>query len=384
MEHLSTEIRRIADYLNPYIQTLELTTTDVAQEEELDYARNLRECVRSSASIVSSASTVLYDEAGERASVVADSDFGDCFPKEYSEPMQRWIATNKINEEPDIDNSSTSGLPVERDGSDESDADVELETEMTNALLDAGRNKYLMKDFSDAESLLKSCDARLIQASTSANPSSRKRAITFRFTVLDILLEVYRDQLKVTEMQDVLSAKIALRQGLHSDKFSVEMANDILALAKILVERGAVSEAHLQARRALRSFKKLGTGGQAGVREALDLLIRICEIESNKDDLEAYKAYRLLLGPSDQMAIRSLNIPTPLLAIATRPGSDPALVLLKHADSQLPAINNALQVTESLPKEDTNSTDVSAARLDQNENTDIEHEEVGLRWKPVR
>jgi len=326
--------------------------------------------VRSSASIVSSASTVLYDEVGERASVVADSDFGDCFPKEYSEPMQRWIAANKISEEPDIDNSSTSGLPVERDGSDESDSDVELETEMTKALLDAGRNKYFMKDFVEAERLLKSCTSRFIQASRSANPSSRKRAITFRLTVLDILLEVYRDQSKVAEMQDVLSTKIALRQGLHGDKFSVETANDILALARILVERDAVSEAHLQARRALRSFKKLGTGGQAGVHEALDLLIQICEIESNKDELEAYKAYRLLLAPPGQMTTRSCIVRTSLLT--------------KHADSQPSAINNVLQATESLPREDTNSTDVSATLLDQNENTDVEQEEDGLLLEPAR
>jgi hypothetical protein len=59
-----------------------------------------------------------------------------------------------------------------------------------------------------------------------------------------------------------------------------------------------MSEAELQARRALRGYKKLGVGGQTGLQETLDLLIVICEAKGNSDDAEAYSAYKRLLRSS--------------------------------------------------------------------------------------
>jgi len=304
LQLLSSEIRRIANYLNPYIQRLE-STTDLPQILELDYAKTLRECVRSSASIVSSASTVLVGDVEDRVSLVADSDFGSCFPDKPIEPIQQWINANMIAEEPDIATGAT------EDVAENSDSDGDLDTEMSEVLLNEGREKYLAKDYIDAERLLKSCDSRLSQASKSAAPSSRRKMTTLRLTVLDLLIHVYRDQERMDEVRAILTIKIAVRQDLQGDGNAIETLSDILSLARILwFHKRAFSEAQLQARRALRGFKKLGENGQTGLRETLDLLIDISETEGNSDDAEAYKAYRRLLESSSEVNmgfVRLLN-----------------------------------------------------------------------------
>lgn len=284
LERISSEIRRIANYLNPYIQRLELTT-DIPQVLELDYARNLRECVRSSASVVSSASTILAGDVEDEGSVVADSDFGNCFPELSTVSIQGWIDANTIVEEANIADAAPEYLAAN------SDSDGDLDTEMTEALLNQGWVKCITKEYADAERLLKSCDSRLSKASRSTVPSSRRKMTTLRLKALDLLIHIYRNQEKMDEVRAILTIKIALRQDLDGDSVAIETLSDILSLAKILwFHKRALSEAQLQARRALRGYKKLGVEGQTGLRETLRLLIDISEAEGNSDDTEAYKA----------------------------------------------------------------------------------------------
>lgn len=116
-------------------------------ESQLRTLANLRNCVQSAASVVSSASTTLGVDPGESFSVKYGSEFGDVFPSQPGETMLRWISSNTVYEfeDHDVDSSAQSGqrrissgdLPstVEEIDSEQSDSDNDLEVEIIQASL---------------------------------------------------------------------------------------------------------------------------------------------------------------------------------------------------------------------------------------------------------
>lgn len=65
---------------------------------------------------------------------------------------------------------------------------------------------------------------------------------------------------------------------------------DTLRLTELLVNNKEYVEAHLQARRSLRGFKKLGESGFSGYERSLQLLIRLCKDDGKLDEEEGYAA----------------------------------------------------------------------------------------------
>jgi hypothetical protein len=67
--------------------TLQTLVESNIKDEHIKSMVNLKKCVQSAASVVSSASTTLGVDSVEHFSVTYGSDFGDCFPLEHSETM---------------------------------------------------------------------------------------------------------------------------------------------------------------------------------------------------------------------------------------------------------------------------------------------------------
>ncbi|KAF2657920.1 hypothetical protein K491DRAFT_308034 [Lophiostoma macrostomum CBS 122681] len=63
---------------------------------------------------------------------------------------------------------------------------------------------------------------------------------------------------------------------------------DIMKLIKIMMQNQEYVEAHLQGRRALRGFKRLGKAGLPGYVDCIDILIAICRQEGKVDEAEGY------------------------------------------------------------------------------------------------
>ena len=169
-----------------------------SSDDQLDTLTNLRNCVQSAATMVSSASTIL-GVAPEQS--VLGSDFGDVFPSEPSEPMLRWISSNTVYDfeeenEPPHDSNNTeknSTEAVDATETDDVDSDNDLEVEIFEALLDRAKTKIDAKQFEEAESLLKNCMSRI------PKPSGTARYIALQLEIGNLLLGTYGPQEKLVE-----------------------------------------------------------------------------------------------------------------------------------------------------------------------------------------
>jgi tetratricopeptide (TPR) repeat protein len=280
----------LAAVLNLRIETLE-QSRDTSQEEELVQTRHLRKCLRSSATVVSTASTIRGERQEDVRSLNAGSDFDDCLPESPIDRMNDWFAASRIQEERQggaqlFDSRSTAPLAGV---ASESDSDGDLEADMTRALFKAGTEKLAAADYQHAERLLRNCNSRLSSTSSPAKPIRTSKQVELKLEVLDGLGKVYIKQQNWEQAQIVVTEKLSLsRSHSKGDESVTETLMDVLSLANVLVERKSYPEASLQARRALRGYKKLGRGGEHGTEQALKMLTRICTAEGNTDELEAY------------------------------------------------------------------------------------------------
>jgi hypothetical protein len=163
LEEIQNAIRRIALDINSQIAGLQNAIESKPSDLKLSSLQNLRSCVKSAASIVSSASSTLSADHSDRVSVTYQSDFGDCFPPEPMETMRRWISSNTVYEfEEEMGTASSisgpndpfgKGLELAESGreSDQSDSDGELEAEIVQSLLRRGKDKLASQEFEAAE-----------------------------------------------------------------------------------------------------------------------------------------------------------------------------------------------------------------------------------------
>ena len=99
LSDLHNDVRRLARCLNDRIDVLQSMVRTPQNEHEVAAMGNLRDCVRSAASTISSATTIISARQPESDDhdVVA-SDFGDCFPSYQNLTMSRWTEAGTISE----------------------------------------------------------------------------------------------------------------------------------------------------------------------------------------------------------------------------------------------------------------------------------------------
>jgi hypothetical protein len=295
LDELHHAIRRIAFDINNRMANLQSLVEANTKDDHIQTLKNLRNCVQSAASVVSSASTTLGVNHLDQFSVTYGSDFGDCFPSEPGETMLRWISSNTVYEfENDRDADFAQGgrtasemriqKPDETVDTDQSDSDTDLELEMVQALLKQGQEMLAAEDFKGAERHFRNC---LSRASLNGSLASMHR--TPKSEIVVLLLKTYRQQKKWSEAQSLLMEKIALEsRGAGGD--NSEILSDMLVLVDILLEKRAHAEALLYGRRALKGYRRLGSSGTFGVERALRVLMQICRADGNVDEEDAYGA----------------------------------------------------------------------------------------------
>jgi tetratricopeptide (TPR) repeat protein len=265
--------------------------------EQLQSLTNLQNCVRSAASVVSSASTTLAVDQPDHFSVTYGSEFGDVFPAQPGETMLRWISSNTVyeyEEEPNSDLGSGVNVTSEKclqpvdegTGSEQSDSDNDLEAEIFQALLNKGKEKFGAKDYQSAERLFKNC---LTRASSSGSLVSLHRISKSKSEIMNLLLDTYLAQGKWSEAQAILLEKIAL-VSRDKSKDNGGILAEMLTLIDVLLHKNSYAEALLYGRRALKGYRKLGSDGIGGVEKSLRVLVHVCHLDENFDEEDAYAA----------------------------------------------------------------------------------------------
>jgi hypothetical protein len=311
LDELHESIRYIAFDINARMVALQTLVESNSKNEQIQILSNLRNCVQSAASVVSSASTSLGIDHADHFSVTYGSDFGDCFPSKPSETILRWVSSNTVYEfEEDLphasalqDRSGPSGenIPPPRGNTDtdHSDSDNELEVEMFQALLRRGKEKFDAEDFSGAERLLRNCLSR----TSNGTLSSLQR--TSKPEVMMLLLKACERQEKWTDVQSLLIEKIASEsRSVAGDNSGV--LSDMLNLVEVLLKKESYSEALLYGRRALKGYRRMGDSGTHGIGKTLRLLVTICHAEGNANEEEAYAA--VLSDFTEQQALKTNEV----------------------------------------------------------------------------
>lgn len=288
LDEMHDSIRRIAFDINTHMTTLQTLVESKTKDEHIQSLSNLRKCVQSAASVVSSTSTTLGVESADYF-----SEFGDCFPDEPSETMLRWISSNSVSGSEESRLVATTSkrrrnpygkmMPQldEASENDGFDSDEDLEVEIVQSLLRRGKKKLHAKDFVGAERLLRNCLLRTSDGSLASVQQTSKSEIMM------LLLQTYRQQGKWTEAQSLLSEKIAMGSR---ESAAEEVLSDMLSLVEVLLEKKAYAEALLYGRQALKGYRRLGEPGIQGVGESLRHLVKICHADGNVDEEEAYAA----------------------------------------------------------------------------------------------
>jgi hypothetical protein len=211
--------------------------------------------------------------------------------------LSRWATSSTVFEfeDPQGSQSHTSqrpsiGAPLSsvQEGfeaeDDPVDSDTELEEVTMLALLKRGKQRLEQNDFPAAERHFLSCLNRL-QAIRPSLPA--KRWLSINSEVTPLLTFAFSRQRKLDAAQSLLMERVT---NPPNPEDIDEVLYYTFSLAEVLFANEAYSEAMLYGRRALKGYWKLGSKGSRGVEKALDLLIRVCRQDGNKDDEDAYTA----------------------------------------------------------------------------------------------
>jgi tetratricopeptide (TPR) repeat protein len=312
LDGVENEIRKQGIAINSRIALLEqlirskaLDNAESSQEtltepeSELKTMTNLRECLKSSASVVSTTSTVVGRPrvANTATSTIYASDWGDVFPADPSQSTLDWIQSNSV----DAVTDSSSGYPLSGVASGEqlalsndeqpeildSDED-EVETELTRTLLHLGVSKAEKKEFPAAENYLKNCLKRIpIVQNTSSQWSSR---LELKSEVMGHLTDVLKSQNKWEEAGNLIKDRLKLLPHGGRGTSNIKYSLLILDLGEVLHYKGDQQEALVYGRKSYREFKKMGPENQLECNKSLFLLVQICKSLGNQTESDAYFA----------------------------------------------------------------------------------------------
>ena len=272
----------------------------------------LRDCVSSAITVVSTASTKLGSDHHPDAEVsirAVDSDLGDLLPRRSMVMLQRYVESRTAHEyghgsSPPERRSLASVSPFESDSNDYPDSDYDLEAEITTTLVYKARKILLggtkvHSERSRAERYLKNCLSR--PTSTNSAGQSYKTAESRRIEIdaLDLLTSIYCDNAQWSDARVLLTKKMALKERFCSRDDS-SLAADVLLFARLLLADHEYVEAYLQARRALKAYRKINDA--EGSSESLQVLVSICRSDNREDDADAFEAVLTELYPDDALS----------------------------------------------------------------------------------
>jgi hypothetical protein len=332
-------IRRQGTQLNDRIASLELSMKydtlpessmeqPSKQNDELVALNHLKSCLRSSASIVSSASTIAGRNNSTKVSTTNGSEFGDIFPPNPSDHTLDWIRNNQMTK---LDDSSAQGyifsedelnrdvppLPETFIESEEDDAQLEI----FSTLIELGRSKQKLNDFAAAENYLQDCIDRL---DGEGDLALSKRKLALKLEVLLELVIVLKKQQKWEKAEKALKDEIILlSRKQQTDDTDLMLAT--IDLAEVLLNKCDPAEALLYGRRAYTSFKKTADSKPKECDRSLALLINACKATGQQNDVDIYTAIREKLH-SNSPSLASSQDPSGPAGTDNRDGNQTANV----------------------------------------------------------
>lgn len=223
--------------------------------------------------------------------------------------LQRYVESRTAHEyghgnSPPERRSLASVPPFESSSTDYPDSDDDLEVKMTTTLLYRARKILLTsikvpKERSRAERYLKNYLSRI--SSTSSGAQSHKTIENRRLEVeaIDLLVSIYCSDLKWPEARSLLVKKMALKERFDAQD-DTSLAADVLLLARVLLANHEYLEAHLNARRALKKYRKISHA--EGSSESLQVLILICRSDKKEEEADAYEAFLTEEYPDDSVS----------------------------------------------------------------------------------
>ena len=319
ISNLHEEIRRFESVLNQRIEALHDVIARQGPKENQNQRDSqwqdesqmvamciLRECLRSADTVVSSASTGPDSDPGMEASIMAvDSEFEDFFVRRSNVMLQRFVESGtmheygRINSPPEM-RSLASVPPFESGPVNYPDSDDDLEAEITTVLLYKARKILLtgakvQSERNKAERYLNSCLSRIScpNAGGQGKDAENRR---LEVQALDLLVSIYCDNAQWSDVPSLLIKKMAVKERFCS-KDDNSLVADVLLLARALLANHEYVEAHLHARRALKTFRKLGDA--EGFSKSLQLLVCICRSDNKEEEAETWEAVLTELYPSD-------------------------------------------------------------------------------------
>jgi hypothetical protein len=322
LDKLYDEFRTFGARLNAKIEQLQASVAHQSEEDEdqLNSMKNLKECVQAAAEVASTASTTLQAETSDRLSVKYGSDFGDIFVKDANVPMLRWMASHTVHEFeemgspfPDPSEASTGDATTEY----QSDSDSDIENDLMRSLFNEGKTRKEENDVHGAIKHFRNCLTRFSSNGSYVSLTSLQSVSTCgvsKAELLDHLTDSYCLLASWSKAKITMVEKLSITERQVGKKDELFLW-DTIRLAEIMLNNKEYVESHLQARRSLRGFKKLGEPGYKGYEKCLALLIQLCKEEGKEDEEDAYAA---LLGnhkrktrPSHQSSDRPSQLRAP-------------------------------------------------------------------------
>ncbi|KAJ6278626.1 hypothetical protein J3E71DRAFT_182561 [Bipolaris maydis] len=258
------EFRSFGALLNAKIDKLQFVVVDPNDPDnyKLQYMTNLRECVRSAADVVATASTNLNVDSNGKTTGTCGSDFGDVFVKDVNEPMLRWFASNTVYEYEDVE----APIPAPPDASNgdamtgyHSDTDSDIENDMIRSLFKEGKKRQGQGDLTGAVRRFQNC---LTRFSSNTNYASLTMAQILtvcgvsKVELLENITDCYRALGLWAEAKATMGVKLQITEHQVGKKDALYL-KDTMKLAEIMMKNHDYVDAHLQARHSLRGFKKL-------------------------------------------------------------------------------------------------------------------------------
>lgn len=325
---MQREIRNLAIKLNERISTLQTTPITAAPQSgmtkptEITTMSNLRNCVRSAATIVSSASTILTLDRDDETETYCGSDWGDVLPSQTSESTMAWLQDSVDRGQIQVPG------PSRPPQGDDSDSDSDLDLDLALGLYKKAQIKYQSTDYQGAEPLLRNCLSRLMPMTEQGRTRPQKSDLPSAHEVLSLFCQTCIGLEKWEDAATAMIDKIALSpQGLEGKGEAV--LKDISTLVMVLYTKKDYVQGHLYGRKLLRGYRKLGPSGEEGVERSLTLLIAICKASGNTDEEQAYsimledlrerKAAQSILIPNIEERSRDPAIPVPDIEVQVLP-----------------------------------------------------------------
>ena len=271
------------------LETLQKEKVEECYKTDQKMLRNLQECVKSSATIVSSATSIISARQSERFSTICESNFGDCFPQD-NEVVVNWMAESRVYrmESLTVPQAPPSVVLDELPNSTETDreadetSDSDLDEILVRALSKRGNDQMQRGEYGQAERSFRKCLEKL------AN-SPRRRGLE-AFHIRELLIDSLTRQEKFPEAAIELQKRLATYRKPLNQPQDQKSLDDLELLMITLTNAAKYSEAQLYGRRLLAGYRKLGAEGEPGVERTLRGLVSVCELQGSAEEQEEYSS----------------------------------------------------------------------------------------------